>query len=165
MARKVVYEETSVVDNGALMPMSGRDLITTLLIGAGVGLVFGISFYLLNKFIFGAVLCRPQAPADCSQAPLYAFIVAMVIGVIAGLVSLVRMRVYRPLLAVLAATIALWGVHELVLGAKWYWGLLALMLLFGLAYALFTWLSRIRSLIIALIAIVIAVVVVRLFLI
>lgn len=163
MSPKVVYEDTSNSEVSTLTPMTGRDLINIILVGVGVGLLFGVAYFLLNKFIFGAVLCRVQAPSDCSEAPMYSFVVAAVVAAIAGLVNLARMHVYRPLLVVLASTVALWGIHQLVLDAAWYWGLLSVMIIFGLAYGLFSWIARIRSFVVALILVAVAVVVVRLF--
>ncbi len=165
MQNTVVYED---VDSGPrvapLISMSLGELVRVVLCGIGVGLIVGVVYYLMNKFVFGAVLCRPQAPADCSQAPNYAFIVAMIIGSIAGIATLVRLRVYRPLLAVLAVAIALWGIHAALSGVVWYWALLAAMVLFGIAYGLFAWLARIRSFILAIVVTIVVVVIVRLFL-
>ena len=165
MQNTVVYEDADNEPRVApLISMSLGELIRVVLCGVGVGLIVAVVYYLMNKFVFGAVLCRPQAPADCNQAPNYAFIVAMVIGAIAGVATLVRLRVYRPLLAVLATVIALWGIHLALSGVVWYWALLATMALFGIAYGLFTWLARIRSFILAIVVTVVVVVVVRLFL-
>ena len=161
----VVYENVDAEPRVTpLVTMSVGELIRAVLCGVGVGLVVALVYFLMNKFVFGAVLCRPQAPADCSQAPNYAYIVAIIIGSIAGVATLVRMRVYRPLLAVIAAAVALWGIHGMITNVTWYWALLAVMVLFGLAYGLFTWLARIRSFILALVVTIVVVVIVRLFL-
>ncbi len=162
MSDQVVYDEPAVETKvSPFVAMSVRELIGTILCGMGVGLIVAILYFLLNKFVFGAVLCRAQSPADCSQAPMYAMIVAVVIATIGGVANLARMRVYRPLLVGLAAAIALWGLHAVVANLAWYWGLLAAVVLFGLAYGVFAWLARIRNFILAVVVAVIAVVLVR----
>ena len=165
MSERVVARENTVEPTlSPLVPTTPADLIRAVLCGVGVGLVVGALYMLLNHFLFGAVLCRPQASAQCAQAPLYSFIVAMVVGAIVGLGGLARLRVYRPLLIVLAATVTLWGVHMLTNGFAWYWVLLAMMLLFGLAYGLYAWLARVRTFVVALVLTIVVVVVMRLLL-
>lgn len=162
MKRDSVYDETAVaVPVSPFVGMSFGELLRTVLCGVGVGLVVAVGMFLLNKFIFGAVLCRPQSIAECAQAPTYAMIVAMVLGAIAGLLGLARMRMYRPLLVVLAATIALWGINSIVSGMVWYWAALAVMVIFGLAYGLFAWIARIRNFVMALVITIVVVVLVR----
>lgn len=74
---------------------------------------------------------------------------------------LARLRVYRPLLVVLAATIALWGMHGIVASTAWYWVVAIFAVLFGLSYALFAWIARIRNFVMALVVTIVVVVVVR----
>lgn len=141
--------------------MSVRELIGVIVSGAVIGIVVIGLYLLLNHFVFSAVLCRPQAPADCSQAPTYAMIVAQVIGVIAGIGILVRMRVYRPLLIVLATIATLWTLQSLIAPFAW-WGALCIgAVLFGISYGLFAWVARIRSFILALVVTVVLVIVAR----
>ena len=71
--------------------------------------------------------------------------VSMIIGGLAGLITLAQVRVYRPLLIVLATALSLWSFHLLVGEMAWYWGLLTLAMLFGLTYMLFAWIVRLRS--------------------
>jgi len=163
VAKREVYEDIEVTQGvSPFVSMSRRDVIDTVLCGAGVGLFVGILYLLLDTFVFGAVLCRPQQASDCAQAPQYAMIVATVIGAIAGLVALARARVYRPLFVVLFATISLWVGNVLVAGYAWYWALLVLLLLYAIAYLLFAWLARLRSFVLAAVVAIVVLVVVRL---
>lgn len=162
MNKEVAVEEPGSVQRvSPIVSMPSRELISTVLVGIGVGLVVAIVAYLMHKFVFAVVLCRPQSAAECSQAPDYAVVVGMVIGAIAGVVSLARLRVYRPLLIVLAVTVALWGVSIVVNGLAWYWAFLVTALLFGLAYGLFAWVSRVRSFVMALVITVVVVTIIR----
>lgn len=165
MKKERIYDEPAVtVPVSPLAGMTASELMRAMASGAAVGLVGAIAMTLMNKFIFSAVLCRPQSVADCAQAPTYAMIVAMVLSAIVGLILLARMRVYRPLLIVLAATVALWGISTVLSTLVWYWALLAAIVFFALAYGLFSWAARIRNFILAVVVTVVLIVVVRLFL-
>ena len=142
--------------------MMPRDLLRTLIIGVIVGVGTGLVHVLFQKFVFGTVLCRPQSTGDCSQAPLYSAIVAVVVSGIAGVAALARARMYRPLLIVLASLVALWGVQNLLAAWPWYGAVAAFGVLLGLAYSAFTWLARLRNFVMAIVVIVVAVVAVRL---
>lgn len=163
--KQEVYSE---VDNSTVSPlvqMSLRELVAAIVCGIGVGLMVSALMLIMNKYLFGTVLCRTSASADCSQAPLYSLIVSMVIGAIAGVVGLARLRVFRPLLTVIASAVALWGIEPIVFGMPWYWAILSTMFLFGICYGLFTWISRVRSFILAVVLVTVLVVVTRLMLI
>lgn len=144
-----------------LVPMSGRELIQVMVVGAGVGLVSTVVTFLLYNFVFTNLLCN-DASESCSQAPVYSVLIATILAAIGGLGALVRMRVYRPLLAVLAVAIGLWALNILVLNWVWYAAIPVAMILFAIAYGLFAWICRIRSLILALVVIIVLVVVTRL---
>lgn len=161
MVKETAYDDASDMRVSPLVSMTYRELISVILIGAAVGAVVVLLYFLLNTFIFSAVLCRPQSTGDCNQAPNYAMIVALVIGSIAGVASLARVRVYRPLLIVLASAIALWGMQYVLVNVAWYWAMIATVVPFGLAYGLFGWLARIRHFILAIIVTIVLVVAVR----
>lgn len=162
MSAKAIHEPTSTEPHSSsLIPMSGRELITIILSGAAVGAAIIGLYLLLNHFVFSAVLCRPQAPADCSQAPSYAMIVAQIVGIIGGIGVLVRLRVYRPLLVVLASLVSLWTLQQLILPFPWYGALIVAAILFGISYGLFAWVARVRSFVLALVITVVLVVIAR----
>ena len=73
---------------------------------------------------------------------------------------LAHIRAYRPLLIILAAILALWGIQSIVAVLPWYWALAGMIAVGALAYSLFAWIARIRSFILsAVVAIVIAVII------
>lgn len=156
---RVVAESTERVD--PVVPMYNREIFGVFLTGVIVGLVVGGMIYLLDRFVFGVMLCRGADTANCADAPQYAMIVSMILGAIAGLIAMVQTRVYRPLLAVLGTTAGLWGVHVLTDTMPWYWALLVTAILFGLAYTLFAWIARIRSFVVAIIVSIVLVALMR----
>ena len=145
-----------------VVPMYGRELLTVFLAGVLAGALIGIGYYLLNNFFFGGGMCRTGAAGKCGDAPSYAMTVSMIIGGLAGLIALAQVRVYRPLLIVLATAVALWGFHVLIGDMVWYWGLVLLAVLFGLTYTLFSWIVRLRSFVAAVVLTVLLVVIIRL---
>ena len=165
---ETMYTPTSTptpVQTGSVSPFVGmrpRDLISAVISGVMVGVVTVGVALLMNQYVFGAVLCREGAASGCAQAPLYATIVAVVIGGIVGTVALARLRVYRPLLVVLAAAIALWSLNFWLFNVAWYWGLLIAGVLYGLSYGAFSWLARVRSFILSLVLTVVLLVALRL---
>lgn len=159
MSKKVVYETTQPVS--ALVPMSVREVVRTIVTGVVVGLVVIAIYLLLNKYLFGAVLCRPQSPSECGQAPTYAIVAAQVIGIIVGLGALARLRIYRPLFVVIATVITLWTLQLLISPLPWFGALLAGAVLFGLSYGLYAWIARIRSFILAAVIAIVLIVLVR----
>lgn len=159
MSEPVVHEETP--NESPLVTMGARELLRIVLRGALVGAGVAIVYLLLNKFVFTAVLCRPQSTGDCGQASNYAAIAALVLSLFGGVIVLAQARVYRPLLVVLAALISLWGLQDHASGAAWYWVIIAAAVLLGLSYGLYAWLARIRNFILAVVVTVVVVVLIR----
>lgn len=158
---RVVAENNERVS--PVVPMFGRELASVAVIGLAVGVITWVAMTLLERYVFAAVMCRENAAANCADAASYATIVAMILGAVAALIALVQARVYRPLLAVIAATAALWGFALALLGGvAWYWALLITAILFGLTYALFAWVARIRSFVLAIVISLVLIVVIRL---
>lgn len=161
MIEPTVQEE--VTDSKALpyVAMTRREFFGVLISGAIAGLTAYVLYALLNNFVFGAVLCRPESTGDCTQAPAYSMVVAIIIATIAGVANLARLRIYRPLLVGLAAAISLWGLHAVVAGSAWYWAAVAFAVLFALGYLVFGWLARVRNFILTLVVTIVLVVLVR----
>ena len=159
MSEPVVHEE--MPNESPLVTMGTRELLRVVLRGALVGAAAATVYLLLNKFVFTAVLCRPQSTGDCTQASNYAAIAALVLSIFGGVIVLAQARVYRPLLVVLAAFISLWGVQSHADGAAWYWVIIAAAVLLGLSYGLYAWLARIRNFILAVVVTVVVVVLIR----
>ena len=154
--------EVSGESRSGIVAMSTRDMIRVIITGVIVGVVSVGLYALFYTYVFQPVLCRPQSTINCTQAPNYSAVVAMVLSSIVGLVMLTRARVYRPRLVVIAVAVALWGSQSVASTLPWYWATLGMAVFGGLSYGLFTWLARIRSFILALVVMIVLVVVVRL---
>ena len=132
-----------------------------LITGLIAGLVTVVVYYLLERYVFGSVLCRAGNDASCASAPSYAMAVSLVVGTVVGLVGLVQARAYRPLLVVLAVAVSYWGFQDLVASQVWYYGALIGAVLFALSYLLFAWIARLRSFVLSVIVTVLLIVLIR----
>lgn len=151
-------EEKSV----SIIPMLQTDFIGVVALGAIAGFLMWMFGGLLNRFVFDPYLCQNAIGDQCVSAVNYAAILSgLFVGAI-SLVGLIRLRVYRPLLVVLASFMALWGVVQLTWGMSTLTGILVIALLYGIAFGVFTWIARLREFWISLILTILLVVVVRL---
>jgi hypothetical protein len=146
----------AVDPHAAWATMSVRTLTRIFLYGIAVGLLtFGL-YVGLDRLVFEPVLCRESvALARCENKEQFAAGTAIVLGSLLGLFLLVRERVYRPILAILGVGIALWGIYTLVGGLPVVLAAIVSVLLFALAYVLFSWLVQPTSLLISLLGVVI----------
>lgn len=152
--------ETASETRSNLVPMTWRELARIGAIGAVIGALSVGLYVLFHAYIFQAVLCRDQANTACGQAATYAAITTAFIASFVAVVVLAHIRVYRPLLIILAAILALWGIQSIVAVLPWYWALAGMIAVGALAYSLFAWIARICSFILsAVVAIVIAVII------
>lgn len=158
-SERVVAENVS--DISVIVPTGTREIISTAITGAIVGIIMIAAYFLLDKYVFASVMCRAGNDASCSSAPTYAMAVAFVIGAVIGLIGLVQSRSYRPLLTVLATAVSFWGLQELVGGMAWYWAMLVTTVLFALTYLLFAWIGRLRSFVLSFILCILLVVLIR----
>ncbi|HET8690240.1 MAG TPA: hypothetical protein VFL81_02290 [Candidatus Saccharimonadales bacterium] len=131
------------------------------------GLVAGALIWLLNlllqHFLFQPLFCQsPDTHAACIDSNVWSWWIAAVIICLASLMVLVRGLVYRPLLVIIATLITVWGIWDWLGAYSWWQATLWEALIFGLAYALYTLLARINNFAFSLLAMIAAVVVVRL---
>lgn len=113
------------------------------LIGAGLGLIYWILTYLVSHFIIDQLFCGNSANAiTCSNSIGISGNIADILVAAIGLVVMVRMRIFRPIIIAAASAILLWGL------ASWTEGLWFLeatfwsILLFTLCYLMFSWIGR-----------------------
>lgn len=157
---KVVEAETP---GRAWVSMSWRSVFAVFVAGIITGLATYAMYVIFERFIFEPILCRDSAAiARCDSKDTLAGGAAMILGSLLGLVLMVRERVFRPLLVVLAVLISLWGVFTVTVNLPWFGAMVAVALATGLAYALFAWLAQPASFVVAAVLVVIAVALVRL---
>lgn len=143
--------------------MSMRTIAKIFAFGLLVGIVSFALYVGLDRFVFEPILCRENgALARCESKEEFAAGAAVVLGSFLGLFLLVRERVYRPILAVLGIAISLWGVFGLVGALPVVLAACVAMLLFALAYVVFSWLVQPTSLVVSLVGVVVVATLARL---
>lgn len=151
-------------DSTKFVLMSIQKLFLVMLVGVIVGIaVWGLTS-VLDTYVYKAILCGDPNSVQCSSSLSYATTTAAVIGAAVGLFGMVRLQVFRPLLVVVASIISLWGLVALVSAMPWYFAVLICAGLYGVAFATFAWIARIRNFLLAIILIIVLIVAARLML-
>lgn len=141
-----------------LAPMTGKQLFGVGLIGLMIGLiVWGIGS-VVDQYVLQILFCHNSECAD--MRPL-AGAIGSIIGAVLGLFSLVKLRVVRPLLVVMAAMASLWNLTLGINDLPVYGVMLLTALLYAATYTALTWLARLRSMYIVLILFVVIILATR----
>jgi len=115
-----------------------------------VGIAAGLIFWSLTVLI-GRLSNSVTIPGD----------VAAILATTVGIISMVFFHMTRPLLVASATAVSLWGLAQLTSGLAWFEVIIWTVLLYGLAYALFSWVSRYARVVPVLVVIIAIVVIVR----
>lgn len=139
-----------------------RSAIGAAATGLFVGIVGWLVSMAIQAWIIEPIFCRSAQTFNvCSNGGTIGWTIALIVVSIVGLLSLVRTGVFRPLLVVLAALIALWGVSAWLGPLPWWQSLLWHGVLFALAYSLFAWVARMQSFLLSLIITIIFIIAAR----
>jgi hypothetical protein len=131
--------------------------------GAALGVITLVLAWLIGSFVLDPLLCRvPEQLDACGKSGDVAGNIASVIAAVGGIFILIRLRVLRTLLIAFAVIVSFWGIHALIANLPWGEAAAWMAGVYALGYVLFAWLFRIRSIIIACIAAIIAVLIIRL---
>ena len=142
--------------------MRSNTLVQVILLGVILGAVSWLLTLLLDRFVITALFCGGDAAsALCTGSTTLAGNIALVFASIGGLLGLVRLGVYRPLLVAIAAAICLWGLAGWVDGLMWYEALAWTVILYSLVFTAFSWLVRPRMFLIAIILVIAVVLLAR----
>ena len=133
-------------------PFDLMALARLLVIGFVVGMLGWLLYLGIAQFIIEQIFCRnADSFGVCRNGGTVAWAAAQVVVMIAALAALARLAVYRPLFIILGVFIALWSAHAWLGVLPWWGAMLWHGALFALAFAVFGWLARIQSFIVALI--------------
>jgi len=141
--------------HAAWATMSVKTLTNIFLYGLIVGAVTFALYVGLERLVFEPILCNESAAlARCDSREEFAGGVAIVLGSILGLVLLVRERVYRPILAIIGVGVATWGMLTLLASLPILLAFVTAIILFSLAYVLFSWLVQPTSLVVSVVGVI-----------
>jgi len=151
--------QTAIDSNSPLIDVRPNTMVQVVLLGIILGAVTWLLTILIERFVAGALLCGDQT--TCESSTLVAGNAAIVLTAIGGLLGMVRLGVYRPLLVVIAATIVLWGLSGYMIGMMWYEAMAWTVLFTAVTYAAFVWLVRPRFFLAAIILVLLVVILAR----
>lgn len=146
----------------AIIDQDGRTAIRVAVVGVVLGVIaWGLTLF-LERVVLGAVLCGDESSVQCANISAYAGNIAAVIVMIIGVVSLVKMSVYRPLLIALGTVVSLWGLAAWMKDLQYLESLAWTVLLYSVFYSLYAWIARIRHAVVVLVVFILVAAVTRL---
>ncbi len=152
-------DTTSV--RGGLIEMSQHQVVQVVLLGVGLGIGAWVLSELIRRVILVPLFCGDPGSSVCVNASDVAGNVSSIIIIVAGLMGLVRLSVYRPLLIALAVFVSLWGLGAWTAALPWYESLAWFVLLYALCYVVFAWLVRPQSFVQSIVLTLVAVILIR----
>ena len=146
---------------GGLIEMPQHQVIQVALLGIILGLVAWIGSVVIKQAILTPLFCGDPTNGVCINATNVAGNASAVVVAFFGLMGLVRLSVYRPLLIALAVLISLWGIGGWTNGLEWYEAIAWFIALYTFCYLAFSWLVRPRSFAPTIILVLVAVAAIR----
>lgn len=133
-------------------------VVRIALLGLGIGVVAWALTAGLNTFAVRPISCDNQTlKTICDDSEAFSGNIALILTGIAGILGLVRMGVYRPMLIAIAVGACLWGLGGWLASVVWYEAMGWTALIYMIAYTAFAWLVRPRNLIIVLISLIVVI--------
>lgn len=143
--------------------MSWRTFASTAATGLLTGAtVWGLT-YLISQEVIPRLVCNTSSDVlVCTQSAIFASNLATIIGGLIGVLILLKLNVFRPLLVAVVTAIALWNIEQWVRGGAWYEPLALTAGLYCLSYVTFAWFARVHFLRIAIIIIILTILAINL---
>jgi hypothetical protein len=144
-----------------LIDLQPQQMVQIALLGVGVGLIMWIVTLIVRQVILVPLFCGDPTNGLCVGATGFAGGIATIIAGFAGLLGLVRIGVFRPMLVVLAAAIVLWGLSDWIAYMPWFEAIAWSVLLYALCYVMLGWIVRLRAFVPAMIVVLVVVILAR----
>jgi hypothetical protein len=139
----------------AIVDMRPDVVVRVALLGLAIGFVAWVLTWALAKYAVGPALCPTTGShTACGSTDAIAGNIVLVVTAIAGMLGLVRLGVYRPMLIAIAVVLGLWGIGAWLSNIVWYEALGWSALVYMAAYVAFSWLVRPRNFIVVLIVLI-----------
>lgn len=141
------------------------EIIRVALTGIAAGILIPLVGWAISHWVIDPVFCQGDSQAAlCQNSSMIGYYVASVIVAIALGIMLTSWGIFRAIMIVIGATVALWGLQKYIgpLSAhSWLEYGLASAVAFGAAYVLFYWLMRLKNFVLGLVLALVAIVVAR----
>jgi len=155
MAQVIITDQEVVAESWAMW-------VRTVVLGAIIGVVFWVVSVLLARYVIEPLVCRQVVDAAmCTNATPIAGMITTVLVAVAGIVAMVRMGVARPIIVAVATAALLWDLSAWTQGLFWLEAITWSIILYGLTFALFAWITRYASLLMTIILSILVVLVIR----
>jgi hypothetical protein len=130
--------------------------------GAIVGVAYWVVTLIIGRYVVEPWACRDLASAAVCLAPeVLAGKISTVLVATGAIFGMIRLRVVRPIIVAVASAVLLWELSAILSGLFWLETLAWSVLLYAISYALFGWIARAWSVLVAIIVAVVAAVVIR----
>lgn len=115
------------------------------IVGAGIGALYVLATYLIGKYAIDPLFCGNSLNVvACSNSLILSGNAATVVVGVVGLAALIWLRTSRPIIVVIASGLVAWGLSGWTSGLSLQETLGWSMVIYGLTYTLFSWLSRLH---------------------
>ena len=135
----------------AIIEQDGRLSLKVAVTGLVLGVVAWGLTMLLERFVLRGLFCGDPSSAACTNITAISGNIAAVVIAIIGVIVLVRLSVFRPLLIVLGAAISLWGLAAWLANVSMVEQVAWSAALYALLYSLYAWIARIRHAVVVLV--------------
>jgi hypothetical protein len=117
-----------------------------LFTGVTIGILYVGITALLQQYVIEPLYCRSVVDsAICTNSLSVAGNVASILVALAALGLFVRLRVYRPIVIVVATAVLLWGLSSWTAGLNGFEIVASSAILYGLAYLMVSWVCRYKN--------------------
>jgi len=132
-----------IIEDQAVINRTWMTWGRTIAIGAGLGLIFWLLTLLIGRYVVEPLTCRTIVDATmCTDATPLAGKIATILVAVIGVITMVRLRIARPIIITVAAAALLWNLASWTLGLFWLEAIVWSVFLYALCFALFAWITR-----------------------
>lgn len=132
------------------------------LIGVGLGIIYCVLTIIIKSYIIDPIFCHSASNASsCLDSIGMSGDMATILVAAIGIAIMLRFVMARPLIVAVASGAVLWGLARWTDGLFWFEIATWSMLLYGLAYTMFSWIARYMRIVPVLIIMTAIVVIVR----
>jgi len=115
----------------------------SIIIGVASGLLFWLLVFLLENFVITPLFCNSIGGATaCANKLMISGNIATILVALAGVVAMVRLHMIQPLIVAVTTAAALWGLAQWTGGLPIWEIIIWSVLMYLLAYLLFSWVVR-----------------------
>lgn len=147
---------------GGIIELQPQQLVRVALLGFVVGVIAWLVLLFSRDVALSAIPCGEAAHATCATMTANtAGIISVLVAGFVGLLGLVKLGAYRPIIVVIAVVICLWSLGDWTRDLPWFESIAWYGLLYALLYTLFSWLVRPHSVVIVLLVVIPVIVAIR----